>query len=126
MVHDPRLGEVRWWRILVISLSYALAFAVAGGLLWRNKGLKVPGGLLVTSAVCMTPLAVYGFERVAGAWLQGVPGHYAHFLRLCKRRMVPDGGRYGGRRLRRLAFLPVPVSRSPHRLRAFVHVHGSH
>ena len=44
--------------ILAISLSYALVFAVAGGLLWRDKGLKVPGGLLVTSAVCMTPLAV--------------------------------------------------------------------
>jgi hypothetical protein len=56
--------------ILAISLSYALGFIIVGGLLWKNKGLKVPGGLLVTAAVCMTPLAVYSFEmmtRVPGA-----------------------------------------------------------
>ena len=53
--------------ILVISLSYALAFLVAGGLLWRDKSLRVPGGLLVTAAVCMTPLAVYGLETMTGA-----------------------------------------------------------
>jgi hypothetical protein len=65
--------------MLLISLSYALAFAVAGGLLWRERGLKVPGGLLVTAAVCMTPLAVYGFETMTGAWLQGAPGDYGDF-----------------------------------------------
>jgi hypothetical protein len=48
-------------------------------LLWRDKGLKVPGGLLVTAAVCMTPLAIYGFETMTGAWLQGVPGEYRDF-----------------------------------------------
>jgi hypothetical protein len=65
--------------ILAISLSYAVAFAVAGGLLWRHKDLKVPGGLLVTAAVCMAPLAVYGFESTTGLWLQGMPGEYADF-----------------------------------------------
>jgi hypothetical protein len=65
--------------ILAISLSYAVAFAVAGGLLWRDKGLKVPGGLLVTAAACMAPLAVYGFESTTGLWLQGMPGEYADF-----------------------------------------------
>jgi hypothetical protein len=54
-------------RILVISLSYALALVVAGGLLWRDKGPKVPGGLLLTAAACMTPLAIYGFETMTGA-----------------------------------------------------------
>jgi hypothetical protein len=65
--------------ILAISLSYALAFVVAGGLLWRDRGMRVPGGLLVTAAVCMTPLAVYGFETMTGAWLQAVPGEYGDF-----------------------------------------------
>jgi hypothetical protein len=70
--------------LFVISLSYALAFAVAGGLLWRERGLKVPGGLLVTAAVCMTPLAVYGFETMTGAWLQGAPGEYRDFYAYIK------------------------------------------
>jgi hypothetical protein len=65
--------------ILAISLSYALGFMLAGGLFWRDRGLRVPGGLLVTAAVCMTPLAVYGFEMMTGLWLQGVPGDYVDF-----------------------------------------------
>jgi hypothetical protein len=52
--------------IFAISLTYALGFVVAGGLLWWDEGLRVPGGLLVTAAVCMTPLAVYGFEEMTG------------------------------------------------------------
>ena len=65
--------------ILAISLSYALAFLVAGGLLWRDMSLRVPGGLLVTAAVCMAPLAVYGLETMTGLWLQGSPGEYVDF-----------------------------------------------
>src|ERR687890_514663 len=70
--------------LLAISLSYALGFVVTGGLLWRDRGLKVPGGLLVTAAVCMTPLAVYSFERMTGVWLQGAPGDYADFYNYIK------------------------------------------
>lgn len=65
--------------IMVIALSYAAVFAVAGALLWRAKDLRVPGGLLVTAAVCMAPLAVYGFERMTGLWLQEAPGQYEDF-----------------------------------------------
>ena len=65
--------------ILVISLVYAACFVVAGWALWSRMGLRVPGGLLVTAAVWMTPLAVYGFERMTGLWLQGVPGDYRDF-----------------------------------------------
>lgn len=65
--------------ILAISLVYAVCFVVVGSLLWRRRDLRVPGGLLVTMAVCMMPLAVYGFERMTGLWLQGVPGDYRDF-----------------------------------------------
>lgn len=65
--------------IMAISLVYAACFAGVGGLLWLVKDLRVPGGLLVTAAVCMTPLAVYGFERMTGLWLQDVPGQYRDF-----------------------------------------------
>ncbi len=47
--------------------------------MWRERGLREPGGLLVTMAVCMAPLAVYGFERMTGLWLQGGPGEYRDF-----------------------------------------------
>lgn len=65
--------------ILVISVLYAICFALAGRTLWYRKGLRVPGGLLFTMAVCMTPLAIYGLERVTGIWPQGDPGAYEGF-----------------------------------------------
>jgi hypothetical protein len=65
--------------ILAISLVYAACFVIAGDLLWRRRDLRLPSGLLVTIAVCMTPLAVYGFEWMTGLELQGVPGEYRDF-----------------------------------------------
>jgi hypothetical protein len=52
--------------ILALALSYALCFVAAGHLLWFQAGLKVQGGLLVTLAVCMVPLALYGLEKAWG------------------------------------------------------------
>ena len=54
--------------IFALSVLYAVCFVLAGRHLWYEKGLKVPGGLLFTMAVCMTPLAVYGIERATGLW----------------------------------------------------------
>lgn len=65
--------------LMVIAGLYAALFAGVGGLMWRSPGLRVPGGLLVTAAVCMTPLAVYGFERMTGLWLRQAPGDYRDF-----------------------------------------------
>jgi len=65
--------------ILAISLSYATIFAGIGWLLWNKPGLRIPGGLLVTVAVCMTPLAIYGFQRMAGLWPQKDPGDYTEY-----------------------------------------------
>lgn len=75
------LGWARFggWGIFAISASYGAAFLAAGSVLWRREGLRVPGGLLVTLAVCITPLAVYGFERATGLWLQSAPGDYLDF-----------------------------------------------
>jgi hypothetical protein len=39
--------------------------------------------------VCMTPLAVYGFERMTGLWLQGVPGEYRDFYAWIKGSWFP-------------------------------------
>ena len=56
--------------LTAIALGYALVFSVAGRELWSRRNLRVPGGLLFVIAVCMTPLAVYGVERMTGFWPQ--------------------------------------------------------
>lgn len=66
--------------ILAISLSYAAAFSVAGAMAWRRV-LRVPGGLLITMAVCMTPLAIYGLQRWLDLWGFDDPGQYSDFHR---------------------------------------------
>jgi len=62
--------------ILAISSLYAICFVLAGNNLWFEKKQRVPGGLLYTMAVCMTPLAIYGLERLTGIWPMGNPGSY--------------------------------------------------
>lgn len=65
--------------MLLISLAYALFFLGTGAWLWNKRDLKIPGGLLVTLAVCMTPLAIYGFETYFGIWPKGETAHYQDF-----------------------------------------------
>jgi hypothetical protein len=67
--------------IFLISAGYAAAFVVIGSMLWQRGGLRVPGGLLITMAVCMTPLAVYGLQRWLGLWGFDDPGQYKDFHR---------------------------------------------
>ncbi len=62
--------------LFLIATAYAVLFVLAGRTLWTRDGLLIPGGLLFTMAVCMTPLAVYGLERYFGIWPQGDPGNY--------------------------------------------------
>jgi hypothetical protein len=65
--------------IFAIAVIYALGFLWAGKYLYFEQNLKIPGGLLVTVAVWMTPLAIYGLQRWTGFWGQGDPGHYQDF-----------------------------------------------
>jgi hypothetical protein len=65
--------------IALIALLYAAVFVGAGSLMWNRAGLRVPGGLLVTMAVCMTPLAAYGIQEALGVWPGGNPGDYRDF-----------------------------------------------
>lgn len=66
--------------ILLISLAYIALFVVIGNILWNKKQLTVPGGLFVTMAVCLVPLAIYGFQEYTGKWLTDEPGHYRDFF----------------------------------------------
>lgn len=65
--------------ILSIATLYGAAFVLAGHRLWFRDGLRIPGGLLVTLAVCMAPLAIYGFQRMTGLWPDSDPGVYRDF-----------------------------------------------
>ena len=62
--------------LFLIAAAYAVLFVLAGRTLWHREGLLIPGGLLFTMAICMTPLAVYGLERYFNIWPQGDPGNY--------------------------------------------------
>ncbi|BCS89332.1 DUF2157 domain-containing protein [Pseudodesulfovibrio sediminis] len=53
---------------LFVALLYALVFLSVGNWLWR-KGQRIPGGILITAAVCMTPMAVWGFQEITGLWV---------------------------------------------------------
>ena len=61
--------------ILITSLIYAAITAGAG--VWlRAKGYCVGGGLLITVAVCLTPLVIYSVEDLLGVWPGDRPGAY--------------------------------------------------
>lgn len=65
--------------MFIIACLYALFFGLAGKTLWGSQGLRVPGGLLYTISVCMTPLAIYGLQRWTGFWHPGISGSYPDF-----------------------------------------------
>jgi hypothetical protein len=71
-----RLGGVG---ILMLSFSYALIFGFTGTLVQKKLKLRFSGSLLITLAVFMTPVVVYGIERVLGLWPMDNPEKYQGF-----------------------------------------------
>jgi hypothetical protein len=65
--------------IFLIAALYAVVFGLVGKKLFDKPHTRIPGGLLVTVAVCMTPLAIYGIERACGWWPSNDPGSYTRF-----------------------------------------------
>jgi len=66
--------------LTVTAVIYAGAFVAAGQYLWRTKNLRVPAGLLITIAVSMMPLAVYGIQSQCKLWGEDDPGSYQDFF----------------------------------------------
>ena len=60
--------------LAVIAVIYAIVLTVAGDRLWRQR-LRIPGGLLITVAVTMAPLFVYGVQDALGWWTHADPGN---------------------------------------------------
>ena len=66
--------------LTITAIVYAVAFALAGNHLWYQKNLRTPGGLLITVAVSMAPLAIYGIQDELGWWGKfGNPGMVRDF-----------------------------------------------
>ncbi|MFM2380049.1 MAG: hypothetical protein RLZZ143_2629 [Cyanobacteriota bacterium] len=65
--------------LFFIALFYAICFILTGKNLYFRQNLKIPGGLLFTMAVAMTPLAIYGLQRWTGYWQAGYPAIYRDF-----------------------------------------------
>ncbi|MBC7542576.1 MAG: hypothetical protein H7338_07590 [Candidatus Sericytochromatia bacterium] len=65
--------------IAAIAVAYAAAFVLAGRRLWYKHQLYVPGGLLITMAVAMVPLATYGIQRALNVWPDADPGNFREF-----------------------------------------------
>lgn len=87
------LGSMGWFMTLAweslpgialtfIAATYAAVFVFSGRWVWDRLALRVPGGLLFTMAVGMTPLATYGVLKQFDLWPDRSPGAYRgfHFL----------------------------------------------
>lgn len=48
--------------LFFIAVAYSIGFTLIGNALWNKNNLRIPAGLLITMAVCMTPLAIYGLQ----------------------------------------------------------------
>ena len=70
--------------IFLISVLYAIMFVLAGSKLWKKEGFQIPAGLLITMAVCVTPLAIYGLETLFDIFPEESPGSYTSFYSVVK------------------------------------------
>jgi hypothetical protein len=78
-------SQLGGWALTATALIYALLFTIAGHFLWHQEQLYTPGGLLITIAVAMAPLAVYGVQEQLGLWGRfGSPGSTADFYKWIK------------------------------------------
>jgi hypothetical protein len=99
------------------AVIYAVILAVAGDRLWRRE-LLIPGGLLITIAVTMAPLFVYGMQDALG-WLHDAdPGAYRGFYGFCRwtagsrvpMALATVAGGLIALRFYRFAFLVAPIA----------------
>jgi hypothetical protein len=68
--------------LTITALGYAAGFVALGRVLWSRPGLKTPAGLLITCAVNMVPMAVFGIQAEFDLWPTPFedPGSYGSFF----------------------------------------------
>jgi len=96
--------------LLALAAVYGAGFVAAGRHFWRRPDTRAAGGLLLTLAVFMVPLAVLGAQFMAGAWPAGLrddaPGA------MLNRLVIETATLFAGLILAvlvRFSFLAVPV-----------------
>lgn len=72
--------------LFFIALAYGLFFGALGHFLWKKEEMHIPGGLLITCAVCMVPLAVYGLELYLGL---STPHRYPQLFTWIDQKWIP-------------------------------------
>lgn len=93
--------------LLTTALTYAGGFLYAGAYLWR-RDLRTPGGLLVTCAVGMAPLAIFGLQSLWGHNPADAPSGYRDFYIWIKSSWLPMEVGTIVSALAALAFFPFP------------------
>jgi len=74
---------------LIISVVYALIFFGIGAYCWRQKNLKVPGGVLSSLGIVMVPLIVYSLQNLLNWWPTPSPNGYKSFYYLAHGEWLP-------------------------------------
>jgi len=97
--------------LLALAVVYGAVFVIAGHRLWARDDTRVAGGLLLTLAVFMVPLAVLGAQFMLGLWPAGpVPDGDAAAVR--NRLMIEAAALAAGLAMiarARFTFLTVPI-----------------
>lgn len=76
--------------LLATAVVYAVGFVLLGHRMWHRNGLITPGGLLITAAVSMAPLAIFSAQEMFGLWGElGKPGQFKSFFHWIKGGFVP-------------------------------------
>jgi len=73
---------------MALSLGFATFYLVVGNNLWNKKNLKIPAGLLITLAVSLTPLFLYGFQKYIGVWSQSSKINYHDYYFLMNKQLI--------------------------------------
>jgi hypothetical protein len=65
--------------LFALGVLYVSIFSYIAHYLYNKKKLEIAGGLVAAVAVCLVPLAIFGFQKMTGLWPQGDPGRYKNY-----------------------------------------------
>jgi hypothetical protein len=65
--------------VLILALVYIAGLTAFSEKLAGKEPLETARGILLAAAVCLVPLAIYGFQEMLGLWQGNRPGQYRDF-----------------------------------------------